>query len=238
MAGQLELSGTITIAGDDCSCVGAGDSLVKAIGSECPTGYQTCVATAKPISVATTGVLGAEFVDLDLLDSLTRIEFLYVRSNAEIILRIGAAPAQLDGSGGTFPTTFAGGETLNLTIDTVSFIVTFDVADQTAAQCAARINAAAALAGLATPRASVLASGELSINGVLTGSAGGVAVTGGTGAATLGLAVSSVVGSGADVNVLGTFLNEFPRNTNAPSRVQVSGVASVSVVAGGRSDGN
>jgi hypothetical protein len=236
MAGQLELTGTIQISGDDCSCAGAGDSLVKAIGPDCSTGYQSVVATAKPLSVSTASGV---FVDLDLLDVLTSIEFLFLRSTAAITLRVGAGPAVLTGSGGTFPTSFAGGETLDLTIDGVSFTATFDAADQTAAQAAARINAAAALAGLATPRASVLSSGQLQIDSVLTGAEGGAAVTGGTGAATLGFAgTPSAVGTGADVPVQGTFLCEFPRTDDAPSRVQVSGVASVSVVAGGRSDGN
>lgn len=238
MAGQLELTGTITVDGDDCSCAGAGDSLVKSIGPDCSTGYQTVVATAKPVSIATTGILGAEFVDLDLLDTLTRIEFLFLRSSAEIIARIGAVAAVMNGTGGVFPSSYSGGETLLLTIDTVSFTVTFLVGDQTAAQCAARINAAAALAGLATPRAVVASSGQIDISGVLTGAAGGVAVTGGTGAAAIGFTVSSEVGGGADVHIQGTFINEFPRSSNAPSRVQVSGVATVSVVAGGRSDGN
>ena len=230
----LELSGTITVPGDACGgcAAAAGDTLVKAIGPDCDQGYQTVVATAKPIQIATTGVLGATFVDLDLIDTLSSIEFLFLRSSAEIIVRIDAAAARVTGSGGTFALT--GAETLDLTIDGTAFTTTFLAGDDTAAEVAARINAAAALAGLATPRV-IVVGGQLQIDGVLTGSAGSVAVTGGTAATLLGLSgTPSATGSGADVRVLGTYLTEFPRTTDAPARVQVSGSATISVVAAGR----
>ena len=54
--------------------------------------------------------------------------------------------ARVEGSGGTFPTGFAGGETLELAVDgAASFTTTFTAGAQTAAQAAAEINAAAAL---------------------------------------------------------------------------------------------
>ena len=100
---------------------------------------------------------------------------------------------------------------------------------------AQRINAAAALAGLATPRAVVQTSGQLAVSGVATGSQGSVDVTGGTGRATLGLALGSVSGLGEDLNVYGSMLCEFPTYPDAPSRIQVSGTATLDVVAAGRS---
>lgn len=233
MAASLELSGTILVGGDDCSCAGSGDQTVKSLGGGCPVGYSAIVTTAKPITIATPGAPGAVFVDLPLLETLTAIEFLFVRSSAEVVVRIDAAPAEVVGVGGTFPTGFSGGETLTLEIDGVAVSVAFLVGDQTAADVVARINAAAALAGLATPRARV-EGGQVAIDGVLTGSDAEIEVTGGTGAATLGLAGLSGRGAGADVRVLGTLLSEFPRTAAAPARVQVSGTGTLTIVAGGR----
>lgn len=59
-----------------------------------------------------------------------------------------ATAAQVDGVGGSYPTGFAGGETLTLEIDNVAIAVTFDAADQQLDDVINRINAAAALAGL------------------------------------------------------------------------------------------
>lgn len=201
-----------------------------------PAYYESIVNTPAALRIETAGAIGAAWEDLDVLDDLVAVELLYLRSSAPIRARIGAAAAAVEGVAGTFPTGFGGGETLLLTIDALpQFTTTFDVADQSAAQVAARINAAAALAGHPTPRASVLSTGQLRIEGVATGKEGSVAVGGGTGAATLGLTGLTAVGSGADVDIKGTFLCEFPRyQEGAPQRVQLSGVATVKVFAAGR----
>ena len=238
--GSVAISGSL-VASDACSngCgsgVGGGQavfSLGAACGS-CTKHYESIVSTQQPLQVLTAGLPGAEYVDLDLLDGFTAIELLAIRTSTKLFVRIGADVARVVGSGGTFPTTFAGGETLILDIDGTPFTTTFDAADQSAAQCAARINAAAALAGLQTPRASVATSGELQLESVETGAEGSVEVTGGTGAATLGLSTGTTLGSGADVPISGEAFFEFPRDTDAPARVQVSGQGTISVLAGGR----
>jgi len=203
-----------------------------------PQVFQGSVGTVTPLQIQTAGLPGALFIDLDLLGDLTAIEFLYFRSDAPCVLRIGAAPAILTGVGGIFPTLFVGGETLLITIDGQPIVVTFLVGDQTAAQCVLRINAACALLGLATPRASVNTSGQIAISGVLTGSAAVVEVTGGTGAAQIGFpGTPSASGAGADVPVYGTFLAEFGIAGSVPavpSRIQFSGTAHITVVAAGR----
>ncbi len=233
----LTLRGSLEVGLDPCCSTGCGaqDRSTKSLQLRCATqSYQSIVETGAPLRIQTPGAVGSEFVDLDVLETLTAIEFLFVKTDAPIELRIGAVAAIVTGSGGTFPTAFAGGETLTLTIDGVAVSVAFLVGDQTAAQVAARINAACALAGLPTPRASVASSGQLAISGVETGSDGAVVVTGGTGAATLGLTGASALGSGADVPVWGTFLVEFGNYPNVPSRIQISGIANVSLVAAGR----
>jgi hypothetical protein len=237
--GEVAINGSIVVTdacSNACSSGVGGDTITKSLGDPCGCSdhFQSVVSTGQALVIQTTGLPGAEFVDLDILSDLIRIEFLYLRSASELVIRIGAAPAIVLGVGGTFPTTFAGGETLLLNIDGTAFTVTFLAADQSAAQVAARINAEAALAGLATPRATVATSGQLQIDSVLTGAEGSVEVVGGTGAATLGFVVGTTLGSGSDLPLLGEALWDFPRNTNAPARIQVSGQSTLSVLAGGR----
>ncbi len=102
--------------------------------------------------------------------------------------------ATILGVAGTFPTTFAGGETLDLEIDGQVVNVVFAVGDQSNVQVAAAINVAAAAAGVPGTPASVV-TGEIQIAGAVASSAGEVVVTGGTGAATLGLTGLSAIGT-------------------------------------------
>lgn len=240
MTAQLTLKGSLTTGGDcPAACGGGGDSTVIKLSSRCSPGfYQSAVSTPVPLVVQTLGLPGVQFVDLDILDSLTAIEFLYVKSNARIVLRIGADEAVLSGTGATFPTGFVGAETLITNIDGISVTTTFLVGDQTAVQVVARINAACALAGLSTPRASVSQStGQILIRGTATGASSFVQVTGGTGATILGFSGTPIAhGAGADVQLNGTFLIEFPVSPDAPTRIQVSGQATVQLEAAGRTN--
>lgn len=107
---------------------------------------------------------------------------------------VAAMPGQVAGVlgvAGTFPTLFAGGETLDLEIDGQAFTTTFAAGDQSNVQVAAAINAAATAAGVPGTPASVL-SGEIQILGNVATSVGEVVVVGGTGASTLGLSGSGV----------------------------------------------
>lgn len=237
---SIQIKGTLEIGGGVCvSACSSGDRSTYSLALRCATGqqYQSAVATAEPIRIATPGVAGAAFVDLALLQQLLAIELLYVRSDQPIVMRIAADEPSITGSGGVFPTLFAGGETLLLDVDGSPLTVTFLVGDQTAAQCVARINAAFALAGYPTPRASVTTSGQIQIDGIGTGAASTLEVTGGTGAAQLGLSGLSAIGAGADVPVWGTYLTEFGVSGSipaVPARIQFSGVANITVVAAGR----
>lgn len=242
MAG-LTFSGTVQVGAGACGSAPVVSGcpsiaqLLLTLAARCGAVYPTVIPLPEQLSI-NTGTPGTTFVDLDALAQLTSVEMLYLTANQPIKVRIGAAEAVLVGSGGAFPTLFAGGEGFNVTIDGVAVAVTFQAGDQTAAQCAARINAACALAGLATPRATVATSGQLQISGVLTGAQGSVVVTGGTGRTALGFAgTPSAVGAGADVPLWGTMLIEFPQPgavVAPPTRIQVSGVALLSGVAAGR----
>lgn len=242
MSGSLTLKGTLTVDAQG-SAIGCPPSkmpdrhVVGLSFRDClEKHFQSIVETAVPLRLQTSGSPGDAFEDLDLLADFTAIELLYLRSDSRIIARIDAAAARLVGSSGTFPTGFSGDETLDLEIDGTAFTTTFEAEDQSISEVIARINSAAALAGLATPRAEQdAATSQLAIEGIETGSAGAVKVTGGTGASTLGFAdTPSAVGDGEDVPVFGTLLAELGREPDVPSRVQLSGNANITVVAAGR----
>jgi len=240
MSATVTLKGTLEVSGGSCVTAcgsGSSDRHVQSLSlGECGgVVFETAVQTPAKIAVATAGVIGQNFIDLDILLQLSSIEFLTVETDNDLILRVGAAFASLLGTGGTFPTGFGGGETLTVDFDGTPVTTTFDVADQSAAQCAARINAAFALAGLSTPRASVV-GGQIQIDGVLTGVGATVSVTGGTGAAVLGFAgTPSATGAGNDIRVNGIFMALFSRFPNAPTRIMVSGTAGVELTAAGKS---
>ncbi len=241
MADSLSLKGVLEVGAGTCvSACGVAARATYPIALRCATGqqFQSAVATAETIRISTPGAVGSSFADLSLLGDLTAIELLYCKSDQPIVLRIGAAEPELTGSGGIFPTLFAGGETLLIDFDGTTVTTAFLVGDQTSAQVAARINAACALAGLPTPRVSVATSGQLVIAGLGTGASSTLSVTGGTGAATLGFgALPSDQGEGSDVPVWGTFLCEFGVAGSLPAppeRVQFSGTANLTIVAAGR----
>lgn len=132
--------------------------------------------------------------------------FTYNLEPADILaLDIGAGPVSATftagsvsflGSSGTFPTLFAGGETLILSYDhNPSVTVTFQAADQTVGQVCARINSYFGFT-MAT-----ISGGQVNLANIIRGTFGNVSVTGGTGRATLGLAISSINGTGNVANI-------------------------------------
>lgn len=235
MSTSLTMRGTLEVGGEGCasSCGGA-DRTIYQLALRCATQfYQSVVEAPVGIRIQTTGLPGAEFVDLEILGDLEHIEFLYLKTDQPIVVRTYAEVAEVEGSGAAFGTVL-NGETLTLEIDGVAVSVEFVVpGDTTGAAIVARINAACALAGLATPRCELTSGGQLKITGILTGPEGSVEITGGTAAAKVGLSGLSDVGSGSDEWVYGTKLVEFDPQ-NAPSRVQVSGVGSIKLLAAGR----
>jgi hypothetical protein len=79
---------------------------------------------------------------------ITEARYVYLEGDGEFSVAFTANPATsaiIDGSGGTYPTVFTGGETLELEVDGVAISVAFDAADQTRDQVVARINFVAAL---------------------------------------------------------------------------------------------
>lgn len=228
----LQLTGSLIVGGAGCGCSGSdGASKIVPLALACAAAvFGAVVSTECAQLVQTAGAAGDNWAELPVSDGVGAIAFAYVRTSAAVKLRIGAAPAVRSGSGGTFPTSFAGGETWAATIDGVAVAVTFTSGAQSAAQVATQINQAAIGAGLTFLPATVASNGQLAISGQKTGSQGSVVVT--TGNATIGLATGTTTGSGQDVAVNGLFLNQFDPLT-APERIQISGVAAVEVLLAG-----
>lgn len=124
------------------------------------------------------------------------IRLLYVEADGDIDFYLGvqaATVAQVTGVGGSYPTGFVGGETLVLSVDGTAVVLAFTGAAQSLQQVINEINAAGALAGLSSFIA-FADGGELKLRSPTSGSGSIVAVQSGSGRATLGLPVVTVVG--------------------------------------------
>lgn len=242
MAGcpSVDLQGTVTVSdgalGGCNGCGVNGGTRILQLALACAGGVFECVqSTDLPCPINTPA---PAFSTPPVVTGFSAIQLLILNSNAALTWRLNGVAATLTGVGGVFPTTFAGGETLIADVDGgVSVTTTFLAADQSAAQVAARINAAFALAGLPSP-ATVAGSGQLVLTGLLTGAEGTVNVTGGTAQVALGFPVStndSAVGTGVDIRASGLVVLEADRS-NPYTKVEVQGTASaVTILAAGTS---
>jgi hypothetical protein len=235
MSQVLDMNGTLTSSDSSCAVSGT-TQLAKqlSLGSSGCTGgvfYEAVVSSSKIINSATA-------IDLDCLDALTAIEFLYMKSASELTVRFDAIGVIALAVGGSYPTGFAGSETLTTVLDGVSVLTTFDAADQSNVQVASRINAAMALNGFSTPIVSVV-NGQLRFDGVATavnGSEGTITFSGAT-TTQLGLDNPTVTNAqGKDIIINGNLIIEFPKYPNAPTKFQAYGSSvNVDIVAAGRS---
>jgi hypothetical protein len=130
---------------------------------------------------------------------------LHVDGAAAAVATFTAATARVVGAG-SYPTTFAGGETMVVRVDAGTDLevaettITFTDADETQAQVISRINTA-----LGYTAASVTASNETTLQGRVQGTSGHVQIlslTAAVGTKT-GFSVSSVAGSGNVANIAG-----------------------------------
>lgn len=125
---------------------------------------------------------------------------VYLESDGDLDLSFGGTAgliASLTGSGGTFPTSFVGGETFGFTVDGVSVAGAFTSGAQTLQQCLNQLNAAAMLAGLSFVPFSSL-GGQVKVSGHNASASGHVAVT--VARSVLGFASTSASASGTDPN--------------------------------------
>lgn len=231
-AQQIQLQGQIVVGDPNCGgCSSPGTLKSQGMALRCgSTWFDAIVGTDVPMQVATAGLVGAAWAELPTTEALDAVELLLVRSNAPMALRVGADGARLLGESASFPTGFAGGETLDLEIDAAPVSVVFTSGAQTAQQVVNQINAAAALAGMANIARVV--GGQVEIYGQATGVQGSVTAEG-TALSDLGLGAEAV-GSGEDTYFNGLFLVEYGRGQlTAPNRVQISGAGQIEVFAAG-----
>lgn len=233
MTCSVELQGTLAVGGGcGCSGDGSGSSASKSLSLGCSgVVFGQVGETPCPVTIQTAGAPGDVFVDLPGTAGLGSSQLLFVKTNAPMVLRIGAAPAELPGSGASFPVVMVGTEVLGFEVDAVSVSAAFDAGSTTAQSAASQINQAAIAAGLTYLPASVSSSGQLLLTGQKTGWQGTVEIT--TALASVGFAaLSDAVGEGADLPIYGLSLNQFS-STGAPTLVQISGIGQVEVFAAG-----
>lgn len=234
MARIVDVNGSLTVNGSGCP-VGSASQLVR----ELSLGRAGCGGSQQYESVVSAMITldSTEAEDLDCLDELTAIELLYLKSSAVMTLRVDALPASGLGVGASYPTGFSGGETLVSVIDGTTITTTFSATSQTLVQVINQVNAAFALEGFVTPRADSV-NGQLRIQGVETAVDGqnGIVSFSGTGAAALGFSSPTITtAQGKDLKIYGTYLHEFPRAPEAPTKIQAFGSAVIDLVAAGRS---
>lgn len=177
------------------------------------------------------GTLPSEFVPLPLTDGFDVIQLLAIKASAAITLRLYGKGAKATSSA-SWPTALLAGQMLGFTLDGVNVALTFVSGDDTALEVAARINGASVVAGLSYLPARV-ELGQVVVEGRHSGAQGALSTFSGAAATTLGLnTFPGAMGGGSDVQVEGLFIAQFPRVGDL-SRVEVSGTASVTVLAAG-----
>ena len=133
------------------------------------------------------------------LGDVAQARLIYIDSDLEIEATFGgsaATSAIVDGAAGTFPTGFAGGETLNLEVDNGGLVsCSFDAADQSLAQVINRINSCLALNGQA-PVASDNSS-QLRLASTITGLTSEIDIQSGTALGILGHSIGITNGISA-----------------------------------------
>lgn len=210
-------------------------TLPLSLGCAASLQYQASGGTDCPLRIQTSGAIGAEYVPLPGLDAVGVVRLLYVSTTQPVRLRVDAGGARLEGSGATYPFVAAGGEVFTFAVDGVSISHTFSAGSYTAEQVRNLLNSEAASAGLLFAPVTVLTSGDnsgqLLISGVKTGVDGSVAVT--AALAGIGFAsVTSVQGTGVDLDLEGPYLQTFPRTAEV-QRVEISGFADVETFVAG-----
>lgn len=230
MAQQLAIKGfLLPNAGCSDGCAGISPS-------SCPweLTFRNCLESYQQVRQGdlTLATSPGVFVDLFALGTFTQIELLALKTQGPITLRVNGEPAEAV-TAALFPVAGLNGQTLLFSVDGLAVSVLFVTGDDTALEIAARINAAAALAGSIFMPASVV-GGQIVIAGRKTGPQGTLSAFTGTAADDLGLdGWLPQTGTGADIPVDGLMLTQFGRNPNGASRVEASGAAALSVLAAG-----
>lgn len=249
MTTSVGVSGTVTFGGGSCGGCGGGDATMRAIellGAACAgagLAYEAAIP-ADGVVVSTSGSIGQNWVDLPYVDPFTSVELLIIQSSARFRLRFDPTRPSLVGSvavpgGGVTSGTATFTVTTSTGVQSV-VAVTFSGATNTPALVLAAINAAMAAAGVQPPCDGMVA--RLSVSNVLSIFNPGIGpsafvelAAGAPSVLGLGTALVRSTGTSRDTPDLeGLFIGQFPRFPNAPTQVQISGVATIDLVAAGR----
>lgn len=115
-------------------------------------------------------LLGGSQFTYDLATGQTLV--FVIDGGGPITVTFTGDPATQNSAAGTYPSTFAGGETISYTIDDVDYTTTFFLGDQTQTQVIARLNATVGYAAFVDEGGAVT-----SINGLIGGTSGNVEIT-------------------------------------------------------------
>lgn len=243
-ANNISVHGSLTIGGNVCvsACGDMGaDRTVKSLSSRCMGATYGQIADV--VINVNTGNPGLDFVDVLAASGFTSIEFLQIRTEAPVQVRLGATTPQVTSSLNA-PSSSLNTQNLNLVFakgnDSVVTLVAvntvFDAGDLTMQDAADAINAAAVSAGLGYLPASLNGGGYLVLKGTGKGPKSSIVISG-TAQARLGLgAVAGLaVGAGNTVLVNGLALLELVQpGTQGPVGLELSGIAKVQLVVAGR----
>lgn len=168
----------------------------------------------------TASISGSSNFNFDLATGNTlRVK---LNGNAAVVATFTGTPATMNSAAGTYPSTFAGNETITFTIDGVQYTTTFLAADQTQAQVVARMNATVGFTAFAVGGGNVTSltgrqggtGGNVQINavsGVLvttaTGFSAGAATAGGGNVANIDQVSRAEVKSIVEGAVTGTLVD-------------------------------
>lgn len=167
---------------------------------------------------------GEQNVQVDFGD-VAQARLIWIDADGALEVTLGGTVgtvATLLGVGGTFPTAFTGGQAFSFKVDGVTVAGTFLVGDQSAVQCAQRLNSAAVLAGLAFLPFTV-DGGQIRVSGANASLAGKVEV----------LTINAVLGFAALTSDLGTdpLIGSAPIQLRKPIDAAASSADGVSVYA-------
>lgn len=137
------------------------------------------------------------------------LTFIWERDGSAKTATFAATAAVKDGTGITYPTSFAGGEQLTVSLNGTATTVTFQAGDTTLANIIARINATFGFTFASSN------AGQLRLTSNVKGTGSNVTVTVNATATALGLNGTAVNGTGDAANITALTFNEFFTKVNA-----------------------
>lgn len=234
MSNSVKIDGSVVVGNAvGCDpCGGAGTKVVTLTGDCGASKVYQCVVSTDGFCALSSPTL---FVDIGILSGLSVIELIVLKTTGGAFeVRVDATVASVLMDNAVPTPSFVGGETLIMAVDLQPAVTTtFTSAATTAQLVANEINGAFTLLGQSAPARVDATSGKVAIESVNTGIDALVDIQSGTGLVALGLTAGQTTGGGADTDVQGLWLQQFPPSPNAPARIQIRGVGSIEVLAAG-----